>query len=152
MEERKRHRLLQVVSVAVAALMAAANVAFLSALALEAVHSQRGRRGGNGAFSASDIAWLAIGVLAVAALAVLVALPLRFHGNKPVRTLGYAGCGCLGISAFASGTFMLALLTAQGLGADLGSMLPLTVVAGLSSLGAAILLFMKSRAGEEEER
>ena len=149
MEERKRHRLPQVVSVAVATLMVVANVAFLSALALEEFHSQRGRRGEDGPFSASEMAWLAIGVLAVAALAVLVALPLRFYRKKPVRRLGYAGCGCMGISALALGAFMLALLTAQGLGADLGSMLPLTVVAGLSLLGAAIVLFLKSRAGEE---
>ena len=154
MDERKRRRLLQTVSVAAAAIMVAANVAFLSALALEAFHSQRGRRGGNGAFSAIDMVWLVMGSALVVALAILVALPLRFYGNRTVRTLGAVCSGFLiAVGLFGGLVAIYVIAAGQWWGIDpYAFWVSVTLAAVLSLFGAAIVLILKARAGEKQPR
>ena len=139
MDRTTGHRLLQVVSVPVAALMAGSNIAFFREAASE-THNQ---------------VWPTVGAVLVAVMAILVALPLRFYGShKAVRALGYTGCGLLVAGGLAlAGLFSLAWVLMEGLGANPPvSSVPGIAVAVLSALGAAIVLFLKSLVGEEEAR
>ena len=134
MDRTMGHRLLQVVSVPVAALMAGSNIAFFLEAATE-THNQ---------------VWPTVGAVLVAVMAVLAALPLRFYGrHKAVRALGYAGSGLLVAGGLAlAGVFSLAWVLMGGLGANPPvSSLPGIAVAVLSALGAAVVLIMKSMRG-----
>jgi hypothetical protein len=153
MDKRKRYRHLQAISIVMAVLMAASNIAFLVALALEAFDHQGGnRRGSSSAFPASDMIWPVIGSMLIVALAVLVVLPLRFYARGAVRMLGAVCSGFLIAGGLAlAAVFAYVWLFTYWLGGRPPVFsLPLVVVAVLSLFGAAIVLIMKSRAGERE--
>jgi len=134
MDRTTGHRLLQVVSVPVAALMAGSNIAFFVEAASET----------------HNLAWPTVGAVLVAVMAILVALPLRFYGrHEAVRTLGYVGCGLLVAGGLAlAGLFWFAWVLMEGLGANPPvSSLPGIVMAVLSAWGAASVMFLKSQVG-----
>ena len=127
-------RLLQVVSVPVAALMAGSNIAFFAEAASE-THNRL---------------WPTVGAVLVAVMAILVALPLRLYGRyEAVRALGYVVCGILAVGSLAlAGLFWFAWVLMEGLGANPPfSSLPMIVLAVLSALGSAVVLIMKSMRG-----
>ena len=159
MDKGKQSRSLQPISVVMAVLVAASNIALLAGLALEVFDHQggRGRRSGS-AFPASDMVWPIIVSILIVALAVLVALPVRFYVRWPVRTLGTVCAGFLiagGLALALVSTFAMLMSYRLGIGGD-GQLqywvVLVVVVPVLSMFGAAIVLVLKARAGGKQAR
>ena len=147
------HRLLQAISVPVAALMAVSNIALLVGFAVEVFYHQDGGRGvREGGSSAFLTFWVVIGCMIIAAFAVLVALPLRFYAGGAVRGLAILCAGCLIVGALAlAGILWFSWVLIEGLGGSAPTSLAAwVIVAVLSALGSAMVLLVKSHVGWQE--
>jgi hypothetical protein len=134
MDKGKLSRLLQTVSIVVAALMAGSNIAFFAQAFSGGYHP----------------AYLAVCATLAVALAVLVALPLRLYENGAMRTLGDVCSGFLGAAGLLGG---LVLARGRLWGVPSNALwLTVTVVAILSLFCSAIVLYLKVWMSEEGAR